>query len=82
MFDPKSTPPTNMKMLKMFLYIAIPAMTTNMIAFFVNVSNDIFAGRLNEPTKLATVGLTSTVMNVFVTVVLLGLNSAQETLTS
>ena len=82
MFDPKSDPPTTMKMLKCFLKISVPAVLTNMIAFATVVTNGVFAGHMDRPVYLASMGLASVCCNIMVLSVLIGLNGAQETLTS
>ena len=65
-----------------FLKIAVPAIVTNLIGFATVVTNGVFAGRMDEPIKLASVGLASVCVNLMVLSILLGLNCAQETLTS
>ena len=82
MFDPKSAPPTNGRMASLFCKLVIPAMFTNVLGFCSVLANAIFAGRMNDPTKLAVVGLTSVCHNLLLLSLLIGLNSAQETLTS
>ena len=46
------------------------------------VTNGVFAGRMNDPIKLASVGLAGVCVNLMVLSIMLGLNCAQETLTS
>ena len=82
MFDPKSEPPTTSKMFACFLKIVVPAIFTNLIAFATVIINGVFAGRMNDPVKLAVVGLASVCVNIMVSSIMIGLNSAQETLTS
>ena len=65
-----------------FLKIAIPAIFTNIIGFATVVTNGVFAGRMNDPVKLATVGLSSVCVNIMILSLMIGLNAAQETLTS
>ena len=81
-FDPKSQPPTSSKMFICFLKIAIPAIFTNLMGTAAVVTNGVFAGRMNDPIKLASVGLASITLNLMVTSIMKGLNCAQETLTS
>ena len=70
-------------MLICFLKIVIPATVTNLIIFGGTILiNTMFAARLNDPEKLAAVGLSNVCCNVMVLCLLFGLNSAQETLTS
>ena len=82
MFDPKSEPPTTGMMFKCFLKIAVPAVFTNLIAFATVVTNGVFAGRMDDPIRLASVGLSSVCVNIMVLSIMIGLNAAQETLTS
>ena len=65
-----------------FLKLAIPAIFTNLAAFATVVTNSVFAGRMNDPVKLASVGLSSVCVNIMVLSIMIGLNAAQETLTS
>ena len=76
MFDPKSDPPTTMKMLMCFLKIAVPAVLTNMIAFSTVVVNGVFAGNMDGPVYLASVGLASVICVIMVQSILIGLNGA------
>ena len=69
-------------MSSVFAKIAIPSIFTNLLGFLVVVTNTIFSGHMDDPTKLAVVGLCSVICNVFVLSITLGINSAQETLTS
>ena len=82
MFDPNSDPPTNSKMTSLFCKLAVPAVVTNIMAFQAPLVNSVFAGRMNDPTKLAAVGLSSVINNLMMLSLMIGLNSAQETLTS
>ena len=65
-----------------FLQLAIPAMISCFFLFFLFVINAVFAGRLNDATKLAGFGLGQTWLEVVCFTVLIGTNGAQETLTS
>lgn len=76
MFDPKSTPPTTSKMLKLFSKLAIPAILTNVGCFISVITNAIFAARMNDPTKLAAFGLSGVVVVIMVQSLLIGLNAA------
>jgi multidrug resistance protein, MATE family len=82
MFDPKASPPATIDMLSLFLKIAVPSMCTNVLAFGTVVTNTIFAGTLEDPINLAVVGLTGTCIVLMFQSFMIGLNSAQETLTS
>ena len=76
MFLPDSEPPTTGKVISTFLKIATPAAVTNTVAYAVCISNQMFAGHLNDATKLAAVGLTDVILNIFITSLLVGLNAA------
>ena len=69
-------------MFKMFIKLALPAIFTNVMGFVTYLTNSVFAGRMNDPTKLAAVGLSGTVCGLMVLSVILGINFAQDTLTS
>ena len=69
-------------MFKVFLKIALPSIFTNIMGFATVVTNGVFAGRMNDPVKLAVVGLSGVVCSLMVQSFMLGLSSAQETLTS
>ena len=71
-----------MKMLMCFLKIAVPAVLTNMIAFSTVVVNGVFAGNMDGAVYVASVGLASVICVIMVQSILIGLNGAQETLTS
>ena len=68
-------------MLKTFLKIAVPAMLTNLSSIITMIVSYTFAGHLDK-TQLAALGLTFSVNNIMVVSLLIGLSSAQETLTS
>ena len=57
MFDPNEPPPTTCRMTKLFCKLAVPAILTNIMCLGTVVANAIFAGRMNDPAKLASVGL-------------------------
>ena len=82
MFDPAGKLPATRQMLTCFLRLALPAIFTNLVGYSAVMVNGVFAGRMNDPVKLAAVGLNSVCVNVMVLSLLLGINSAQETLTS
>ena len=69
-------------MLSIFMKIALPSVFTNILGFATVVCNTIFAGTLEDPINLAVVGLAGTCAAVLVLSIMIGLNSAQETLTS
>ena len=82
LFDPKSEQPNTYKMFCLFLKLAIPSILTNLLAFVTVVTNGVLAGQMEDPVNLAVVGLSGTCCGVLVQSIMIGLNSAQETLTS
>ena len=82
MFDPKNEAPSTWKMFKTFLRIALPAMLTNLSSMTTVIVSYMFAGHMNDPVKLAAIGLAFSVNSILVLSLLIGLNAAQETLTS
>ena len=82
MFDPAEPAPSSKSMCKLFTRLVIPAIFTNVMAFVSVVINAVFAGRTNDPSKLAAVGLANVCHSVMILSLLIGLNAAQETLTS
>ena len=81
-FKPNSEPLSTSKMISLICGVAVPALITNVLGYFCVVVNAVFAGRMSDPTKLAAVGITSVIMNLMILSLMIGLNSAQETLTS
>ena len=71
-----------MQMLGLVFRIATPAVLSNMMAVVTVITNTMIAGRMNDPTKLAAVGLANVCFGIMMLSVMSGLNSAQETLTS
>jgi len=69
-------------MLVTFLKIACPAVLTNSLGYLANVTNAVFAGNMADPINLAVVGLAGSSETVIFHSLLMGLNAAQETLTS
>ena len=82
MFDVRSDPPTTSKMVGVFCKLAVPSIMTNFMGQLTLFINTGIAGRMNEPTKLAAVGLGSVITTIMISGFLIGLNTAQETLTS
>ena len=62
--------------------IAVPTMVSCLFLQLEFLINTIFAGRLNDPAKLAGVGLGTTLLNVVCFIPLMGMNGAVETLVS
>ena len=81
-FDPTLVAPSTSKLLCIFLKLSIPAILTNFLFCMCNVILVIFASLLDDPIYVAVVGLTWTSVNLMIFSLLIGLNSAQETLTS
>ena len=82
MFDPNSDPPTTTAMFKTFIALALPAMLTNLAGMTTNIVSLIFAGHMSDPTNLAAHALAFSSNSILVKSLLVGLNAAQETLTS
>ena len=82
LFSDSSVEPSTWTMLNYFMKLAIPAIITCLMTFGTLMINTTFAGRFNDPALLASVGLCNVCCNVMVLSLLIGLNSAQETLTS
>ena len=74
--------PTTGEMLKCFMKLAIPGITQNVLAFFMIMTNGVFAGRLGDPAILAAVGVGNVTCMIFLITMFMGLNSAQDSLTS
>jgi len=69
-------------MLMIFGQLAVPAIITNLMFFVCEIAMLAFAGMLEDPVYIAVVGLSGTCCYIMVFSIMLGLNSAQETLTS
>ena len=76
MFDPKKEPPTTYKIITLFLKLAVPSILTNLLGFATVVTTGVFAGRMNDPVKLAVVGLSGVCCSVMVLSLMIGLNAA------
>ena len=73
---------TTGQMSRVFCKIAVPAVCTNLLGYITVLSNTIFAARMNDPVKLAVIGLANVCHTIMILSLLIGLNAAQETLTS
>lgn len=62
--------------------LAAPGITSNMLGFLLIATNGVFAGMLEDPIVLAAVGIGNVCCMIFLITMFMGLNSAQETLTS
>lgn len=82
MFDPRSAPPTTGKLLKTFVSLAVPAILTNVLFMLCSVILVIFAGQLDDPKYVAVIGLTNSFCALMILSLMIGMNAAQETLTS
>ena len=69
-------------MLKMFLKLAIPGITQDVLAYLMITMNSVFAGRMGDPSVLAAVGVGNVVVLIMLITMLMGQNAAQDTLTS
>ena len=77
LFDAKSPSPTSGKLLWLFCKLLVPCILTNFCEFFTMTVSMVFAGRMNDPNKLAAVGLSSLYINIIMDGFLSGLNRAQ-----
>ena len=82
MFDPLAAPPSQQRMFKLFLKLAIPAILTNLSQMTTLIVSYIFAGQMTDSLQLAALGLAFSCNSIMVLWFLIGMNSAQETLTS
>ena len=82
MFNPASPPPSLGKMLKTFFKLAIPSIITNLLVLLNGVCMVFFAGQLDNTIYISVVGLTFTVAHIMVFSLTVGIDAAQETLTS
>ena len=71
-----------MRMLKCFARIAVPSILTNVAAISSNMANLALAGRMDNASYVAAVGLANTTCAMIILSLVVGLNAAQETLTS
>ena len=69
-------------MIKTFAKLAVPSIITGVLAFFCSITMVLFAARMPDPINVAVVGLASACCAVMMLAVLIGMNTAQETLTS
>ena len=76
LFDPKSDPPTAAKMVSLLCKLSIPSISTNLLGYLSNVINLVLAGRMNDTTKLAAVGLANVCHAVMIFHIMIGLNAA------
>ena len=74
--------PSNSQIIKEFLQLAVPGIISNMLGFMLIATNSIYAGMLDDPLVLAAVGIGNVCCMILVVYMFMGINSAQETLTS
>ena len=65
-----------------FLKISIPLVIRQNLVYAILLINVIFAGRLNDPAKMAGVGLGTTMNHILGLCILFGMNNAMDTLIS
>ena len=63
-----------------FLKLSLPLLIFENMFYIIIVINVIFAGRLNDSTKMAGIGLGTTFNHIFGLCILFGINNAMETL--
>ena len=81
-FSIKEKPPTDREMLKVFMKLLIPNLICNVLCFLMVSINSIVAGQMEDSKNQAAVGLGTVVCVMLVNGVFVGLNAAQEALTS
>ena len=69
-------------MTKQFLSIAVPTVSQCFLQRLTMIINTIFVGRINDVSKLAGVGLATTISCILLVTILEGMNGALETLVS
>ena len=73
-------PLTCKQMTYQFLKTSIPLVVRQNLTYAVLLVNVIFAGRLNDPAKMAGVGLGTTMNHILGLCILFGMNNAMDTL--
>ena len=73
---------TSFKILKEIVFVAFPATVGSVLQFIQETINLIFIGHLNDPVKVAAVGMGNIIVNMFAIGPISGLNSSVETLVS
>lgn len=69
-------------MIKSILKISFPAMISMVFNMLIELINTVFVGHLNDPYKLAGVGIGNMTVNIIAMSIIYGLNSALETFIS
>ena len=75
MFQVTSAPPSTSTLFKVFIKLAIPGITSNVLGFTMYMLNSVFAGRLGDPEILAAMGLGYVCAVVFFITMFMGLNA-------
>ena len=73
---------TLLQMARIFCKHALPAICTDVLGQLTIFSSTIFAANMNDPVMLAIVGLSNAYLSIMILAPILGLNTAQDTLTS
>ena len=63
-------------MAKLFTKIAVPSVLTNMMGLLNVVINAVIVGRMNDPAKMAAVGLANVSHVILILGFMIGLNAA------
>ena len=74
--------PSSYDLFKVSMKLVIPSLLTNLLWYVSTVINTIFSGHMEDKTMQAAVGLNNVCLSIFISSILLGLNTTQETLTS
>ena len=80
--QPDVEPPSIRSLFKTFTKLAVPNIVTNFCMMIGEMIALIFAGHSGDSSNLAVMGLAHSTMNILVMSVMVGVNAAQETLTS
>ena len=82
MFKPNQDPPSTARLLKTFAKLAFPNICTNTLSFLSTAMMIVFAGRTDDAMNVAVIGISNTCNATMLLSLMVGLNGAQETLTS
>ena len=66
MFDLESDPPSTTKITSLFCKLAVPSIVTNFCGMVPPLANTFFAARMNDPTKLAAIGLANVILMLMI----------------
>ena len=73
---------SSLSMFYLFSKLVVPSLTSNLLRSVSTILNTIFSGNMGDEKLLAAVGLSNTFYTIFLTAMIIGLNAAQETLTT